>query len=233
MKNALSLILFFLVAQFQTSANDFFNGVTFFVSTYVEEEKVNYTSISNNPELLDSLVNQIGQMDISNFDQTALKAYYLNSYNLLVIQQVMDYYPINSCQEIDGFFSDTRFLVAGDSLTLDDIEKVRLKPMNDERVHFALVCASLSCPPLDAFTPDNVDLSLKLIRDNYINSDKAVLITEDKEIKISRIFDWYEDAFLLHASSIREYINFFRYKNLPKKRELEYQPYDWTLNDLK
>lgn len=233
MKNRLSLLLVLFLSLQPLKAQTFFEDVTAFVSEHVAEERVDYATIKQSPQLLDSLISDIASMDLTTLDQTALKAFYINSYNLLVINLVLQYYPIESCQEVDGFFDQIKHLVAGDSITLDQIEKSRLKPMGDEKVHFALVCASLSCPPLDAFTPENVGLSLKLIRDNYINSDKALVITEDKRVLISRIFDWYEEDFLLHASSIREYINFFRYKSLPKKRELEYQSYDWTLNDLK
>ncbi|MEQ9302194.1 MAG: DUF547 domain-containing protein [Cyclobacteriaceae bacterium] len=233
MKTKLSLILLLFLSFQPLVAQTFFDNVTVFVSKYVENERVDYSAIRQNSELLDSLIANIATMDTSTMDLTTLKAFYINSYNLLVIDLVLAYYPIESCLEIDGFFDKVKHLMAGDSITLDQIEKSRLKPMGDEKVHFALVCASLSCPPLDAFTPENVDLSLNLIRVNYINSDKAVIITEDKRVLISRIFDWYQDDFLQHAPSLREYINFFRYKSLPKKVDLEYQPYDWALNDLR
>ncbi len=234
MINKISLLLFLLSSTlFKTLAADtFFEKADTFLSKYVEDGRVDYHSIKNNPELLNDLNEMIAAMDLENKPRNFIKAFYINAYNLLVIKQVVDKYPIGNPLNVEGFFDGINHKVAGEELTLDQVEKEKnLKVFNDERVHFAVVCAAISCPPLAAFAyfPDNVNEKLEERTRYTLNSDYFIR-DRGNNLEISKIFDWYRSDFLREGESIIAYINQYRNDKIAKNRKIDYYEYDWSLN---
>jgi hypothetical protein len=154
-----------------------------------------------------------------------------------VIKQVVDNYPITSPFDVDGFFMKSKFKIAGEMLTLDQLEFQRLmNPYKDSRMHFALGCAAMSCPSLydNAFRPElieqQLDFRAKLIidRPNYVSVNEKT-----KTVTLNKIFDWYGEQFSYNADSLINFINKYRHYKVPQDCKIVFQEYDWTLNEVK
>lgn len=196
---------------------------------------VDYGKLSDNPQKLNNLVNQIASYDLINKSQDHKTAFYINAYNIMVIKQITDNYPVKSPMDIAGFFKVKTFNVAGELLTLDAIEFTKLiGPTIDPRIHFALGCGARSCPFLNdnAFFPDKLqeqlDFRAGLIidRPNYVHVDQ-----KNEKVILNKIFDWYGDQFISNAGSLINYVNKYRFYKVPENYKVEFQEYDWSLND--
>jgi hypothetical protein len=219
--------LLFLVS-FLTQA-DFFEKTDQFLQQHVDQRGlVDYQQIRSNPEAMDQLVAQIASFPFDQRDQPDQKAFLINAYNLLVIKQVVDQYPLKSPLDDPDFFSGVKHQVAGRQVSLDQLEKSWLfQEFPDERLHFVLVCAARSCPPLSrrAFTGKALEQQIenevrKTLNSNFVRAD-------GKKAGVSRIFEWYEKDFGVDPIT---YINQYREKPLEQKRFFYYE-YDWTIND--
>jgi hypothetical protein len=203
----------------------------------VIEGSISYKSIQANPEDLNNLVNQIETIRLSNFDEEGqLVAFWINTYNILVIKSVVDNYPINSPLEVPGFFDSIQHLVGGELLTLDEIEKeILLMEYKDPRFHFVLVCAAKGCPEIidRAYFPDNLEEDLdmrtrEVVNDpSYVNPDY-----ENRRIYLNEIFKWYKSEFESEDASVLDYINNYRTTEIPKDFIISYFDYNWRLNDF-
>lgn len=234
MIHKISLLLFLFSSTFlkAVAADTFFEKTDNFLSKYVDDGSVDYQSIKNNPELLNLLIEMIASIDLEDKPGNFIKAFYINAYNLLVIKQVVDRYPINNPLNVEGFFDGITHKVAGEELTLDQVEKEKnLKVFKDERVHFAVVCAALGCPPLAAFAyfPDNVNEKLEERTRHTLNSDYFIR-DRGNNLELSKIFDWYRSDFLRESESIIAYINQYRNDKIAKDAKVDYYEYDWSLN---
>src|SRR5262249_17959447 len=98
---------------------------------------------------LAAYLSNLGHADPKRMTDSERKAFFINAYNAMAIAIVFERYPVKSIRDIDGAFDKIRKRIAGEMMTLDDVEN-RLRAMKDARIHFAIVCASKSCPPLAA-----------------------------------------------------------------------------------
>lgn len=222
-----------LTAQKQEDIN-LFDDINTFLINNVNKGRINYNALKFNDLNLSSLVSQLAAMDLTGKSDNFKLAFYINAYNLLVIKQVLDHYPIESPMDIPGFFKENKFTLAGELLTLDEIEfKKIFEPFKDPRVHFALGCAAKSCPFLydNAFTPEHVQEQLEfraqliIDRPNYVNVDK-----KHRVVTMNKIFDWYSDQFIDNAGSLINFINKYRFYKVPKDYTIRFEEYDWALN---
>ena len=162
-------------------------------------------------------------------------AYFINVYNANTIKLIVDNYPVESIKKIDATISP--FLkkivtVDGKKFSLADIEKGFLQKMKEPRVHFAINCASFSCPKLmrDAYTAENVDALMEKSAKEFVNSDKNTIAKDKAEI--SSIFNWYEKDFLNYSDSIIDFINQYSDVKIDADAVITYKDYDWSLNDI-
>ncbi len=228
----LSLLGPLVGAQSPSSVSDFTHMADVFFGRYVEAGQVAYAMASKSEQLGD-LVSFIGSFDYEMLEGDAQKAYLINAYNLLVIKGVLDDYPINSVLKVYGFFDQKEHRVAGCQMTLDHLEKTVILPrFQDPRLHFALACSALSCPPLDdgAFTPDQLDSQLDILTRASINDQMFIRVT-DEQVRLSQIFDWYLDDFGGNRRGVLAFVNQYREEKLDPASKVSYYPYDWTLND--
>ena len=176
------ILLFLLAIATLAKGQSFFDQADDFFAKNVKDGKVNYKSIKANPKQLNELVKYIAELDLSNKRVTAdfQKAFYINAYNVLVIKEVVDLYPIEGPLKVDGFFDGISHTVMGKKMTLDQLEKGTLyKQFPDPRLHFVLVCAAKGCPPLasQAFTPTDLDQQIESRTKYVMNLDWFGLIT--------------------------------------------------------
>lgn len=204
---------------------------------YVHNGLVNYQNASKNSSELKALRQLIGQVNLSEATNSELKAFYINTYNILVIYQVSQSYPIQNPLDQEGFFSEKKHLVAGEELTLDQLEKGKMiKAFNDPRFHFVLACAAMSCPKLAnfAYMPENIEKLLDERTKNALNDDTFVKVNQaGKKTSLSKIFDWYRSDFGQNNTTILTYINKYRDNKIPSNYAVSFYEYDWRLNERK
>ena len=169
-----------------------------------------------------------------NWTENQTKAYLINAYNAYTIKLVVDNYPVESIKDIGGFLSNVfkkDFInFNGKIISLDDIEKGMLLPMGDARAHFAINCASYSCPKLDnkAYRPENLETHLEESAEEFINSQRNII--SENEVKLSKIFKWYKSDFENQNKSVIDFINQYSNKQLKSDADIDYLDYNWQLN---
>ena len=203
--------------------------------------RFNYEAVGKaDRKLLDSYLDSLQEIDPRTLSKDEQLAYWINFYNALTAQTVLEDYPVESIRNIRfltspfGPWDKNLVKVKGKKLSLNDIEHGILRPIwQDPRIHFAVNCASIGCPNLvdEAFTAANADELMSDAADDFINHARGVEIRGDVLV-LSSIFDWYGGDFGSNESEIVDYLaQFFdgdatELKSLSK---IEYQ-YDWNLN---
>jgi hypothetical protein len=170
-------------------------------------------------------------------EKKAQLAFYINAYNAWILHEALGKYPTKSVKDaLFTFFTSKRITVAGQQTSFNVLEKETIRSkFNDPRVHFALNCASRSCPALSrqGFTGGNLDSQFETLAKGYVNSDKGVRFNAaNKAADLSKIFDWYKDDFKGEGGPVA-FINKRRSSPIPADAKISYQDYDWGLNEAK
>lgn len=184
---------------------------------------------------IDELYNIIGKVSLVGTDRQSKKAFYINAYNLIVIYSIIQHYPVKSPMDIEGFFDKKDHPVAGEKLTLNKLEKDKLiSTYKDARLHFVLVCAAKSCPPLlnGAFIKENVEDQLEQRTRITVNNSSWLRVdSKQKRVELSKIFEWYSSDFTTDGKSVVNWINRFRNTKIPIAYQVVYYEYEWALNE--
>lgn len=210
-----------------------------------EKGRVNYTQLKANPEKFEVYLDLLAAANLTEWSYNEQLTFWINAYNALVIKGVIDHYPTTSVRKVklfNGFFSRLKFQAAGKTYTLNEIEHGILREeFPDPRVHFAIVCASFSCPPLSnrAYTVEAIEERLETVTFNFIQNPEQVRIDRAKRrLYLSKIFKWYDDDFKEGYEGVADFLADY----LPPEDaeflesedvKFEYLNYDWTLNDQK
>ncbi|MEM0963273.1 MAG: DUF547 domain-containing protein [Bacteroidota bacterium] len=214
-----------------------------------EEGLVDYSAIAADPSDLDAYLGRLASTDPSGLPDDDRLAFYLNAYNAFAIRLIVDSYPIEDIRDVvDGPFipsvnspfSIPFAVVGGEDVSLDDIEHGTVREEFDEpRIHFALVCAAISCPPLrqEAYTGDSLDAQLDDQAVTFLfNDEKNTVDAEAGTARLSKIFDWFKGDFGGSDDDTQRFIA--RYYDGETRAMLEeaalavqYNAYDWSLND--
>lgn len=201
---------------------------------------IDFASLRRNRRDLDRVVAFVAAVDPasqpSRFpDRASRLAYYINAYNALAMHGVVDEDVPRSLGGIRKltFFYFRTFRVGGKSISLYSFENDVIRPLGEERVHFALNCMVVSCPrlPRAAFSSTTLENQLDAAARAFINEDRNVRVDAAKrEIWLSAIFDFYTKDFLTHAPSLVAYVNRYRVHRVPSDFTLRFLDYDWTVN---
>ncbi|MGI9412991.1 MAG: DUF547 domain-containing protein [Hyphomicrobiales bacterium] len=178
---------------------------------------------------------------VSKLARRSQMPYWINLYNALTVDVILDNYPVKSIREIkSGLFSSgpwgTELVkVEGHDLSLDDIEHAILRPIwRDKRIHYVVNCASIGCPNLvaraytEANTPDLLEQGAR----DYINNPRGVRVEKGRVIA-SKLFRWYDDDFGTEQelfAHIRKYAAPELLAKLNGKSRIYDYEYDWALN---
>lgn len=157
-------------------------------------------------------------------------AYYINLYNSQTVLLILDNYPIESIKKINRPWDQKMIPLHGDMISLGDLEHKILRKMGEPRIHFAINCASASCPKLanKAYLAENLDEQLDLATKTFIHSDRNQISRE--KLELSKIFKWYDRDFL--DGDVRPYLRKYTMTAISDKADIEYLPYDWSLNGI-
>ncbi len=240
MKTLKSLISgFFLVLicfSIQASATvTFTNQIDAFLKENVNRGYVKYKSIKEKPAKLNALLQQIATIQLSELSEEEQKAFLINAYNILVIKNVIDVFPVESPLHVKGFFDVKTFTVSGQKVTLNHLEKEMLyKNHPDARLHFVLVCAAIGCPKLsnNAYRSEILEKQLDIQTRKTLNNPKFIRLTKDK-VLLSEIFKWYEQDFVLSGQSLVKFINSYRALPIEEDKTIDYYTYNWQINSAK
>ena len=177
-----------------------------------------------------NLLSDVPPQDSWSKDETL--AYWMNVYNAFTIKLILDNYPTKSIKDIKGPWSH-RFIRIGEKwYTLNDVEHRIIRKMDEPRIHFALVCAAVSCPRLynKAFTEKDLEADLDLLTRGFL-SDPSKNELSENAIKLSRIFKWYGGDFKQNGSTLIDFLNQYSTVTISDKAKKSYKVYNWDLND--
>ncbi len=231
---ALFLLTFLFTNTYASDLSDFNKEVNTFLKKHVSNGLVEYDVVKKNFKEIESIYQKIGSMNISKYSDNEKKVFYINAYNMIVIYQASKFYPLKSPLDQSGFFDKVKHNVAGQRITLNALEIIKLmKKYGDARIHFALACAAKSCPKLAgfAFTPEKLESQLNERTRRSVNNGNFIQVNNaEKEVKVSMIFKWYAHDFEKGGKKILDFINKFRKIKITPTHSLSYYNYDWTLN---
>ncbi len=228
------------------------------LATYVDDAGfVYYAGLKQNRADLDKVVSEMARTSPDNAPavfptREAQLAYWINAYNAEVLRVVVDHYPTSSITRIGlipfGAFFIERIELGGKKLTLRGLENdiVRCR-FHDARIHFAINCASRSCPPLarHAYQPEKLEAQLEDAARAFINDDREVTLDETGgRVVLSKIFDWYaadfREAYTAKFQRPGGVMDYLKVYSTPERRKIleklsgakvTYYEYDWGLND--
>jgi hypothetical protein len=164
-------------------------------------------------------------------------AYWINAYNAYTVQLMVKNYPLKSIMDLkyNGKSAwDYKWIKIGaETLSLNDIEHVKLrKKYKDARIHFAVNCASFSCPVLlnSAYTATKLEAQLEAQAILFINDPKRNQISSSSA-KISQLFEWYQDDFTTDGKTVIDYLNKYSKTKIKAGTNISYMNYNWNLNE--
>ena len=208
---------------------------------YVRNGRVNYSGFGSDAAF-SQFVASLEAADPSSMSRDDALAFWINAYNALVIRNVLDHPGTKNPLDVKGFFDGITFTVAGRSLTLNDIENKVIRPTYQEPlIHFGLVCAAISCPPLipTAYTGANVRSTLRANAEKYLADTKQNRFdAATGTLYVSKIFEWYIADFGNSQNGIVEFARTYGPADMVSKLEaagnvkVKYNEYDWTINAM-
>ena len=228
-------------------------ALTNLLQTYVDAAgMVDYAALKTNHDgVLAPYLQQLAETDPANLGDKARLAFWINAYNALTLKLIVDHYPVERIKDItpaggpsipklNAPWHVTVGEVGGQMRTLDEIEHEIIRERFDEpRIHFALVCAALSCPRLrrEAFTGARLDAQLDDQAHRFLHTRaKNQIPASDGAIRLSRIFKWFEEDFGENTDDVQRYLAPYFEGAVQQKLQtaaydVGYLDYDWTLND--
>ena len=235
-------ILFLFFTTHSMAKDDIDNRIyASLLKKHVTNKHVNYDGFKKDEKLLDAYLAILSHTNVKSLSKNSQFAFYINVYNSFTIKLVLTKYPgINSIKEVGSFFSNPwnkKFiLLQRKTVSLDHIEHKILRPkFKDPRVHFAINCASKSCPPLrdEPYKGETLENQLNDQASEFINDKKNTFIKADT-LFVSKIFKWFEADFSDNSLLfIKKYASKELRKKLNSSKEkikIAYLNYDWTLN---
>ena len=201
---------------------------------YVDNEgMVNYKGFKKDEAKLGEYLQKLSEKNpTDDWSVQELLAYYINLYNAATVKLIVENYPVKSIKDIDGAWTKGRVAVGDKMLSLGGIENGILRKMNEPRIHFAINCASISCPKLldVAYTAAKINEQLDRATKEFINSDKNDISASNP--KVSSIFDWYAKDYKVNGKQdVIGYINQYSKTKINSGVTLSYKNYDWNLNE--
>ncbi len=195
-------------------------------------------------EALEGYLKSLAGQDPRKLNRSEQLAYWINLYNALTVDLILDYYPVKSITKLGkgwfrmGPWRDELITIAGQKISLHDIEHRILRPIwNNPRIHYVLNCASIGCPDLlpDVYQGRKIDGQLEAAARRFINQKKGAVFVSGRLV-LSSIFDWYEDDFIDEDGVLKE-LALFASSDLKSQLKnyrgrISYR-YNWKLNEYR
>ncbi len=212
---------------------------------------VDYTQLKSDTSKLDEFtdgIEYIGKDEFDSWSREQQMAFLINAYNAFTIKLILTKYPVDSIKAYGGLFVNSPwekefFTLFGKKSTLNHIEHDLLRKLYKEsRLHFVLVCASRSCPPLitEAYVAGKLEQQFTDATTNFMrDTERNRFNAEKNKIEISKIFKWYKKDFKSSAGSVNAFVAPFMTDDVEvrtlianKETKIHYLDYDWSLNGV-
>jgi hypothetical protein len=263
--------LFFSIELSAREAEEKFSSEKYYnvLKTYVDEKgKVNYRELKENKKEMKVFLETLEKLDPEEYQSWSDEekiSLWINAYNVLTLKAILDQYPLkessfrtrkyprNSIRQISGVWNKIKFPVMGKAITLDHIEhKILRKEFQEPRIHMALVCAAIGCPPLrqEPYKAKMLNEQLDDQTRRFLSEPNNFLIDKEQRlVYLSAIFKWYGKDFIGSYEPLNRFkksnrkegaVLYFisHYLQEEDRRFLEqgsysikYLDYDWTLNE--
>ncbi|MGA1226094.1 MAG: DUF547 domain-containing protein [Tamlana sp.] len=158
-------------------------------------------------------------------------AFWINAYNTMTIDLILRHYPVKSIKDIKNPWEQWYWKLGDKWYNLNEIEHNILRKMDEPRIHFAIVCASVSCPKLQnkAFTSENLESQLTNATKEFLNDSNRNSISENV-LELSKIFHWFAKDFKQNNSVI-DFINQYSDIKISENAKIKFKDYNWALNE--
>lgn len=207
------------------------------------EGLVNYKGFISDSARLNNYLSALSENppDKSKWTQEEQLTYWINAYNAFTVKLIVDNYPVTSIRDLhpslhipllNTVWHIKFFSIGGEKFNLDRIEHdILRREFNEPRIHFAIVCASYSCPPLrnESYTADRIEKQLTEQAVLFINNPKWNRLSEDS-LALSSIFKWFKGDFTKKGSLI-DFLNSYSTLTIQEDAKIKYLDYDWLLNE--
>ena len=188
---------------------------------------------------------QLARVDVAKLDRKSQLAHWINVYNVNTVATILEHYPIKSIRDIStdpiirlNVFKKERVPVGNALVSLDEIENKKIREVfKDPRIHFAINCAAKSCPPLrtEAYNGAKLDAQLDEMTRAFLSHARFERDGDELTIHVTKIMDWFSDDFGDKVAFIRKYVSADKQRMIDQAKDvdIEYEDYDWALNDWK
>lgn len=251
---ALSIILLTSVSAYALDHS--YSSWDQFLKGHVHEGLVNYSAVKKSPAEFEKIVRKlevVTKKEYESWAESQKMAFWINAYNIGVIKHIRENYPIkksfglsvlhypaNSIQQIPDVWNKSILNLIGQKVSLNHIENnILRKEFKDPRIHFAIVCASIGCPVLreEAYSADRLDSQLNDQIKQFVNTPSKFRYDADKDIVfLSPIFKWFGEDFEKKGGVIgflKNYVPQDIDSKLSNTTRIQWQDYDWHLNDIR
>jgi len=191
------------------------------LKNYVHNGWVDYNGLQKEPTALDNYIKHIAHLKIDSIGKSEKMALLINAYNAFTLKLILNHYPLKSIKDIGSSkrWKAKIWTLGGTLVSLDYLENTLLRPMGDPRIHFAINCASISCPDLrnELFNANTLDEQLtdssKIFLENIQKGSTIKMgsgwFSSGETLNISKIFSWFESDFNKYSGSVKNL-----YKNM-------------------
>lgn len=197
-------------------------------ATYVVQNKVDYTGLRSEKSLLKEIKTWVEDYDYSALSEDEQHAHLINAYNFLVIDRIMQFYPIKTVNEVKRFFNE-KLKIGNKELSLNELEAFILDSMEDASVHLLLNCGANSCPSVQFIDAKDFKNSInRAIQNNLGQKEIKTTLADKNAIGLSKIFFWYTEDFEKYNGGVE---SFLKKHGHDSNGKFHYLIYDWALND--
>ena len=232
-KGVLFIILFFFTSNSLISQKNIHDIWDSELKKYVDDQgNVNYRGWKKNSKLLETyLKNLENNPPIEQWTKNDSLAYFINTYNAVTVKLILDNYPLSSIKDLIIPWWLKKFNLKNEKISLNFIEHKILRKMDEPRIHFAINCASRSCPKLQnvAYYSHELENQLDNAANQFINDQTKNKVNVDHLI-LSKIFSWFSDDFG-NKIQLLKFVNKYSKIKILESARIEYLNYDWDLNE--
>lgn len=220
------------------------------LATYVQRGEISlfrYADVNKaDRRELKSYLRNMSQVTVSTYNRAEQLAFWINLYNAMTIDLVLDRYPVRSIRDIDispGLLSfgpwDKKLVrIGSEELSLNDIEHRILRPIwQNPNIHYALNCASLGCPRLvpEAYTASNANALMEQGAFDFINGHGVRF--DGRKLIVSSIYAWFTEDFGGTEAGVLNHLRRYAQPQLHDRldgiQSIDGDAYDWRLNDAR
>lgn len=231
----LKIATMLMLILFQTSFGNYTDTWTSLLKDHTEPSEkngiqvvlVDYEGIKGDNRWK-QLLDEVSSENLDSLSTEETKAFWINVYNIGAVKMVIDNHPLKSIKNagtlLKPVWKKEIIDIQGKNYSLGYIEHEILRKTGDSLIHYAIVCASLSCPDLrrEAYLPAILDEQMTEQRDLFLNNKSKGFYINGNTYYISKLYSWYKDDFG----------DPYKYLDIPKDKKIKYMKYNWSLNSM-